>query len=73
MWAIITGIVKLFGEFFRYVADKQLLDAGSAIEAQKQAKVAEQARDELFAINRAIATDHDKRQQLRDKWTKKDS
>lgn len=72
MWAIISGIVKLFGEFFAYINNKQLLDAGKAQAQVEQIAVAEKARDELFNIQKNVSNADDaKRKQLRDKWTSK--
>lgn len=70
MWGIITGIVKLFGEFFQYLNNQTLINAGKNEQKLEQAAVAEKARDELLNIHTNISTaDGDKRRRLRDKWT----
>lgn len=73
MWALISGVVKLFGEFFAYVNNRQLIDAGKAEQQAAQAQIAEKARDDLHDIQISISGADDlKRKQLRDKWTSKD-
>lgn len=73
MWSAVLGIVKLLGEFFGYVNNQQLINAGKAEQQVAQAAIAEKARDELHDIQVSVSsTDDIKRKQLRDKWTSKD-
>ena len=70
MWSIVTGIVKLFGEFFQYLNNQTLINAGRDKQKLEQVAVAEKARDDLRDIHADVAAAAgDKRKQLRDKWS----